>query len=116
VERYLCARVLFCIHNCFRIRRRNDHRKETYSGSLERHGAGWFAVTASAAIVCNGDVCWHTHERYTYPHESGVVIHEDGWRPGPNVTIREHEGRGYWRGESWETLPDEGVVVHEERR
>jgi hypothetical protein len=74
------------------------------------------ATTASAAVVCNGDICWHTHERYSYPKESGIVIHEDDWRPGPSVTFREHEGRGYWRGESWETLPEEGVVVHEERR
>ena len=85
-------------------------------GALSATVLAGSAVTASAAIVCNGDVCWHTHERYTYPHESGVVIQEDDWRPGPSVTIREHEGRGYWRGESWETLPDEGVVVHEERR
>ena len=37
-------------------------------------------------------------------------------RPGPSVTFREHEGRGYWRGDSWETLPEEGGVVREERR
>jgi hypothetical protein len=66
------------------------------------------AVTASAAIVCRGDVCWHTHERYTYPRDSGVTIHEDNWRWGPNehYTFREpeHEGRGYWRDNRWETF------------
>ena len=56
------------------------------------------------------------HERYTYPRESVVVIHEDDWRPGPSVIFREHEGRGYWRGESWETLPEEEGVVPKERR
>jgi len=69
-------------------------------------GAGILAgssISASAAIVCNGNVCWHTHERYTYPPDAGVVIHEDNWRWGPSerFTFREHEGRGYWRGDDW---------------
>jgi hypothetical protein len=59
------------------------------------------AVNASAAVVCNGNVCWHTHERYTYPRSAGIVIHEDDWRPGPSITFREHEGRGYWHGDRW---------------
>jgi hypothetical protein len=59
------------------------------------------AITASAAVVCSGNTCWHTHERYTYPPSAGVVIHEDDWRAGPGITFREHEGRGYWRGETW---------------
>jgi len=60
-------------------------------------------VGASAAIVCSGSVCWHTHERYTYPPEAGVVVHEDNWRWGPSekFTFREHEGRGYWKGDRW---------------
>jgi hypothetical protein len=63
------------------------------------------AVSASAAIVCSGNVCWHTHERYEYPASAGVVIHEDDWKWGPSekFTFREHEGRGYWRGNSWTT-------------
>ena len=64
------------------------------------------AVTASAAIVCSGNVCWHVHERYDYPPAAGVVIHEDDWRAGPGITFREHEGRGYWRGERWEDWKD----------
>ena len=59
------------------------------------------AATASADIACSGNVCWHVQERYTYPRESKVIIHRDTWRPGPRVTIREHEGRGFWRGGSW---------------
>jgi hypothetical protein len=58
---------------------------------------------ASAAIVCSGDVCWHTHEAYTYPPEAKVIVHEDNWRWGPSekYTFREHEGRGYWSGSRW---------------
>ena len=67
-------------------------------------GAGLLAVTsagASAAIVCQGNVCWDAHERYAYPSGAGVVVHEDNWRAGPSITFREHEGRGYWRGDRW---------------
>jgi hypothetical protein len=67
-------------------------------------GAGvlaFSAVGASAAVVCNGNVCWHVKEHYDYPPAAGVVVHEDTWSPGPDVTIREHEGRGYWKGDAW---------------
>jgi hypothetical protein len=69
-------------------------------------GAGFLAasvMSASAAIVCSGNVCWHTHETYTYPPESRVIVHEDNWRWGPqeNFSFREHEGRGYWRDDKW---------------
>jgi len=59
--------------------------------------------SASAAIVCQGNVCWHTHEAYDFPHEAGVVVHEDNWRWGPHekFAFREHEGRGYWHGGKW---------------
>ncbi len=60
------------------------------------------SLSASAAIVCTANVCWHTHERYEYPPTAGVVIHEDDWRGGPGITFREHDGRGYWRGDRWE--------------
>lgn len=69
-------------------------------------GAGLFAisaVSASAAIVCSGNVCWHTHEAYRYPPEARIIVHDDNWRWGPNehYTFREHEGRRYWRGGAW---------------
>ena len=69
-------------------------------------GAGLVAastVSASAAIVCRGHVCWHTQERYAYPPEARIVIHEDDWRWGPRekYSFREHEGRGYWHGDRW---------------
>lgn len=53
------------------------------------------AVNASAAIVCNGNVCWHVHETYSYPPDARVIIHGDDWTPGPSITFHEHEGRGY---------------------
>jgi hypothetical protein len=59
------------------------------------------AASASAAIACNGNVCWHVKERYSYPPSARITIHEDSWRAGPSIRFREHEGRGYWRGESW---------------
>jgi hypothetical protein len=70
-------------------------------------GAGLLAVTsvgASAAIACSGDVCWHTHEAYRYPPDARIIVHRDNWRWGPSehFTFREHEGRGYWRGDNWE--------------
>jgi hypothetical protein len=60
------------------------------------------AATASAdTIACSGNTCWHVKERYTYPKESQVIIREENWKPGPSIRFREHEGRGYWKGESW---------------
>jgi hypothetical protein len=69
-------------------------------------GAGVLALSsvgASAAIVCQGNVCWHTHEAYDYPHEAGIVVHEDNWHWGRHekFAFREHEGRGYWREGKW---------------
>ena len=61
------------------------------------------AASASAAIVCSGDVCWHSREIYRYPGEAHVIVHPDDWRWGPTerYTWREHEGRGYWHGDTW---------------
>ena len=42
------------------------------------------ALSASAAIVCSGNVCWHVQERYSYPPSAGVVIHEARIAP-PNI-------------------------------
>ena len=67
-------------------------------------GTGALAITsidASAAIACNGDVCWRVHKVYHYPPSAHVTIHPEGWHWGPNVVIRDHEGRGYWRGDHW---------------
>jgi hypothetical protein len=58
---------------------------------------------ASADVVCRDRVCWHTHEGYDFPHDSHVVVHSDDWRWGPkeHFVFKEHEGRGYWRGNHW---------------
>ena len=69
-------------------------------------GAGVLAfsvVSAPAAVVCNDTVCWHTHERYEYPPDARVRVHPDNWRWGDrdHYSWREHEGRGYWRGNTW---------------
>ena len=67
-------------------------------------GAGVIALStlnASANIACVGPVCWPVHERYEYPPTAGVIIHEDTWGPGPGITFREHEGRGFWKGDVW---------------
>jgi hypothetical protein len=69
-------------------------------------GAGLLALSAasaSAAIVCSGNVCWHTTTTYEYPSESRVIVHPDSWRWGPSerFTFREHPGRGYWRDDRW---------------
>ena len=60
-----------------------------------------FATSASADIACSGDVCWHVHEHYTYPSDAHVVVHPDNWTVEKRYTIREHEGPGYWRGDTW---------------
>jgi len=69
-------------------------------------GVGFLALSvasASAAVVCSVNVCWHTTERYEYPAESRVVVHEDTWKPEASAKIRfrEHPGRGYWRDDKW---------------
>ena len=58
-------------------------------------------MSASAAVVCSNNVCWHTHDRYNYPRGAHVTIHEDNWKAPDRFTFREHEGRGYWRGDTW---------------
>jgi hypothetical protein len=61
-------------------------------------GAGALAFSALSAGVCSGNVCWHVKEKYDYPPTADVVVHEDSWKAGPDITFREHEGRGYWKG------------------
>lgn len=62
----------------------------------------------SSAIVCDqaGTTCWHSVERYDYPPGANVVVHPYDWRwdDGSHYAWREHSGRGYWRGDQWETF------------
>jgi hypothetical protein len=69
-------------------------------------GAGALAsmtAPASASIVCNGNVCWHTHEVYEYPQDAQIVVHPDTWRWRSNEHFawKEHDGRGYWHSGGW---------------
>jgi hypothetical protein len=71
-------------------------------------GASVLALTmasASAAIVCSGNTCWHVKESHQYPADSRVTMHDDNWKWGSNdkYAWREHEGRGYWRDDKWIT-------------
>ncbi len=46
------------------------------------------APSASAAIACSGDVCWHVHEGYVYRPSPTIVIHPDYWMPpSPRIVI-----------------------------
>jgi hypothetical protein len=58
-------------------------------------------VSASAAIACTGNVCWHIHENYAYPDGSRVTVHPDDWTPDDRYVWREHDGQGYWHGDEW---------------
>jgi len=76
-------------------------RKILIGAALGTSALALSAMTASAAVVCNGNVCWHIHETYTYPPSAHIIVHPDGWNAGPGITFREHEGRGYWNGDRW---------------
>jgi hypothetical protein len=91
---------------------RNNWERKAHMKSLSRTlaiaGVGasilaFSAVSASAEIACNGDVCWHVKDRYEYPPTAKIIIHPDDWKwePSEHYSWREHEGRGYWRGDRW---------------
>ena len=65
------------------------------------------STSASTAVVCNkeGD-CWHTPTEYPYRPTFGLTVHESDWewREGEKHAWREHEGKGYWKGGSWQTF------------
>ena len=66
------------------------------------------SMSASAAVVCRQNVCWHVKEVREYPPDAGVIVHEDDWRwrPEERYEWREHEGEGhgYWRDGAWITI------------
>ena len=78
-------------------------RKIFLGAALGASALALSAASASASVVCSGNVCWHTTERYDYPPAARVTIHEDTWKPAPDarITFREHTGRGYWRDDKW---------------
>ena len=46
-------------------------------------------------------VCYIIAKAPEFDAKDVVTDPEDDWRLGPGITFREHEGRGYWRGETW---------------
>jgi len=80
-------------------------KKALLGTALAAGALAFVSTTASAAIVCSGNVCWHVTERYDYPPEAKVTIYEDSWRWSPHEKYRwrEREGRGYWRDDRWIT-------------
>ena len=77
--------------------------KTLFGAALGAGVLAFSAVSAPAAIVCNNSVCWHTPQRYEYPPDARVTVHPDNWHWGvrEHYNWREHEGRGYWRGDRW---------------
>ena len=75
--------------------------KTILCAAIAAGGLALSGASASAAIACSGNVCWHVSEHYRYPARARIVVHEDRWRPGPRFVFREHHGRGHWRGRTW---------------
>jgi hypothetical protein len=78
-------------------------RKTLLAGAIGASAFTLSAVSASADVACVGPVCWHAHEHYDYPPSARVVVHNDTWKwkEHEHYRWREHEGRGYWRGDHW---------------
>ena len=60
---------------------------------------------AGARVVCNEDGdCWHNRSADVFPPALGLTIHDSDdwkWNDGEKRRWREHEGRGYWKGNDW---------------
>ena len=82
----------------------NKQTKVALAALIVGCGFAFASTTASAAIACNsaGD-CWHVHGDYTFHPDFGVIVHPNdwAWKEGEHYKWREHEGRGYWHGDSW---------------
>ena len=66
--------------------------------------AAAMTTSASARVVCNeGGDCWHTQSDNVLPPALGLTVHDHTWKwkEGEKHTWREHEGKGYWKGNSW---------------
>ncbi|MBV8681299.1 MAG: hypothetical protein JO111_00390 [Caulobacteraceae bacterium] len=79
--------------------------KKVLGGALVAASLAASASVANAYVVCNrAGECWHAHDRYDYPANVGIVIHDDGWvfdRDGHYRWARDHTGRGYWQHGHW---------------
>jgi hypothetical protein len=74
-------------------------------GALVSVGIIATAGSASARVVCNEDGdCWHNRDVQVFPPALGLTVHEDDnwkWGEGEKHHWREHEGKGYWKGDKW---------------
>lgn len=48
-------------------------RKSLLGVAISTGVAALFFASASAAVVCVGPVCWHSHETYDYPRTPGLL-------------------------------------------
>jgi len=79
----------------------------TFAALTGVSAAALISTSASAGIVCNADGdCWHTQTDYQYQPTFGLTVHQNDWRwkEGERHAWREHDGRGYWKGGSWQTF------------
>ena len=74
-------------------------------GAIATAGVVAMTGSASARVVCNADGdCWHSQTTEVYPPALGLTIHESNdwkWAEGEKHHWREHEGKGYWKGDKW---------------
>ena len=77
--------------------------KTILGAAVAASALAWSFSNASAAIACNGNICWHAQENYIYPPGTHVIVHPNDWQWGPDERYvwREHDGQGYWRGDDW---------------
>ena len=64
------------------------------------------STSASAGIVCNSDGYWHTQTDCQYQPTFGPTVHQNDWKwkEGEKHAWREHDGKGYRKGGSWQTF------------
>jgi hypothetical protein len=74
-------------------------------GALATTGIVAMTCGASARVVCNADGdCWHNQTVDVFLPALGLTVHEDNnwkWAEGEKHHWREHEGKGYWKGNDW---------------
>jgi hypothetical protein len=69
------------------MRKSGRTRRALVATGLAAGLVAFSTASASAAIACRGDVCWHVHQSYVYPPSTTIVIHPDYWMPPPRVII-----------------------------
>ena len=71
-------------------------------------GALAAASAASADVVCNGQECWHVHDRLTYPPGVSMTYHDDAWADAHRDAHwrwrHDRFDHGYYRNGVWITF------------